>query len=282
MKCRSVFWLLVVLSLLAALPAAGSEEAVLTVGDDKVSGDEILYLLSLELGGNDALAALRLKEMTEEERADFLERVSTALLFSRGAVLKGLHIDPKIAAQLRWNQVNLLANAYIASLEPRLTFGDNELKAAYEKNRQKYVRKGSARIRHIFVTSGEKGRSALLALLSGEDFYSVAGRLSEDSASSASGSETGWVEEGTLPESLDRLVFSAPLNTVLGPVEAGAGFYIFEVMERSEGRSLSFAEAKKLVASDLQKTVLSGEAASLRKRFPVISRPAALGNTPLH
>lgn len=252
------------------------------MGDDKVSGDEILYLLSLELGGNDALAALRLKEMTEEERADFLERVSTALLFSRGAVLKGLHIDPKIAAQLRWNQVNLLANAYIASLEPRLTFGDNELKAAYEKNRQKYVRKGSARIRHIFVTSGEKGRSALLALLSGEDFYSVAGRLSEDSASSASGSETGWVEEGTLPESLDRLVFSAPLNTVLGPVEAGAGFYIFEVMERSEGRSLSFAEAKKLVASDLQKTVLSGEAASLRKRFPVILRPAALGNTPLH
>ena len=101
MKCRSVFCLLVVLSLLAAFPAAGSEEAVLTVGDDKVSGDEILYLLSLELGGNDALAALRLKEMTEEERADFLERVSTALLFSRGAVLKGLHIDPKIAAQLR-------------------------------------------------------------------------------------------------------------------------------------------------------------------------------------
>jgi len=281
MNHRTTLCLLLLLAFLAAVPAAGSEEAVLTVGDDKVSVDEVLYLLGLEIGGNDALAALRMKEMTEEERGDFLERVSTALLFYRGAVLKGLHLDPKIAAQLRWNQVNLLANTYIASLAPRLAFGEKELKAAYEKNREKYVRKGSARIRHIFVTSKEKGRSALLALLSGEDFFSVAGRLSEDSASSASGGEAGWIEEGTLPESLDRLVFSAPINTVLGPVEAGAGFYIFEVLERREGRSLSFTEAKKLITADLEKAVLSGEAASLRKRFPVVSRPDALGSFPL-
>lgn len=280
-RIRTAFCTLLVLVLLAAIPASGAGDTVLTVGDEKVSTDEILYLLGLELGGNDALAALAAKKMTEEERAGFLDRVSMALLFSRGAVLKGLHLDPKIAAQIRWNQINLLANAYIASLAPRLAFGEKELKDFYEKNREKYVRKGSVKIRHIYVTSGEKGRSALLALLSGEDFFSVAGRFSEDPASSLSGGEAGWVEEGTLPESLDRLVFSAPLNTVLGPVEAGGGFYIFEVQERKEARSLSFNEAKKLINGDLEKAVLSGEAASLARRFPVVSSPDILKRFPV-
>ncbi|MBL3539629.1 peptidylprolyl isomerase [Aminivibrio sp.] len=278
-RIRNAFCTLLVL--LAAASAAGAAETVLAVGDEKVSAEEILYLLGLEFGGNDALAALAAKEMTDEELNGFLGRVSMALLFSRGAVLKGLHLDPRIAAQIRWNQINLLANAYIASLAPRLAFGEKELKAAYEKNRKKYVRKGSARIRHIFVTSEEKGRSALLALLSGEDFFSVAGRFSEDPASFPSGGDARWVEEGTLPASLDRLVFSVPLNTVLGPVEAGDGFCIFEVLERKEPRSLTFAEAKKLVTADLEQSVLSEEAASLAGRFPVVSSPDILGRFPV-
>ncbi len=280
-QIRKAFCTILVFLLLAAVPSTVAAETALMVGDEKVSTDEILYLLGLELGGSDALAALAAKEMTKEERAGFLGRVSMALLFSRGAVLKGLHLDPKIAAQIRWNQINLLANAYIASLAPRLAFGEKELKAYFEKNREKYVRKSSARIRHIFITSGEKGRSALLALLSGEDFFSVAGRFSEDPDSSVSGGEAGWVEEGTLAESLDRLVFSSPLNTVVGPVEAGAGFFIFEVLERQEGRSLSFSEAKKLITADLEKAVLAGEASSLGKRFPVVSSPDILGRFPV-
>ncbi|NCB17827.1 MAG: hypothetical protein EOM65_16845, partial [Synergistales bacterium] len=99
-RIRTVFCTLLVLVLLAAIPASGAGDTVLTVGDEKVSTDEILYLLGLELGGNDALAALAAKKMTEEERTGFLDRVSMALLFSRGAVLKGLHLDPKIAAQI--------------------------------------------------------------------------------------------------------------------------------------------------------------------------------------
>ncbi len=50
MNHRTTLCLLLLLAFLAAVPAAGSEEAVLTVGDDKVSVDEVLYLLGLEIG----------------------------------------------------------------------------------------------------------------------------------------------------------------------------------------------------------------------------------------
>ncbi len=52
---------------ISRFPSAGSSsinrgsKTALMVGDEKVSTDEILYLLGLELGGSDALRAWRLK-----------------------------------------------------------------------------------------------------------------------------------------------------------------------------------------------------------------------------
>jgi peptidyl-prolyl cis-trans isomerase C len=277
MKKMTFFCFLLLITLLAAIPAASSEETVLTVGEEKVSHDEILYLIGIELGESDALAAVAAREMSLDERAVFLDRVSMALLFSRGAILKGIHLDPRIAAQIRWNQINLLANAYIASLSHRLSFEEKDVRAYYEKHREKYVRKSRARVRQIFTFTEEKSRSALLAVLSGEDFSSVAARFGDENSTAAAAGADAWIDEGELPESLNKLVFTIPLRSVSGPVEAGRGYFIVEVLERIDGGTLTFGEAREMVRSDLEHSVLSAEAATLRKRYPVTSSPELMG-----
>lgn len=274
------------LSMLLLLTFAGgvvlAQETVVTVGDDKVSSDEILYLLGLEVGGDDAIAALVARQMSPAERETFVDRVVSALLFARGAILKGLHLDPRIAAQLRWNQINLLAGAYIGTLSPRLVFEEKELKAFYEKNKERYYQKEEARIRHIFTADERKARSALIHLLAGEDFASVAKSFSADFTTAKTGGELGWIRKGVLPKELDDLVFAAPLRTVRGPVETEYGFHVLEVLERREYRPLTFAEACEMVRADLKRHVLLSEVSSLQKRFQVTINPGALGRLEIH
>lgn len=272
---KQIFLLMVCLLFLTS-PAAG-ESPALTAGDEAVSLDEVYYLMGLELGGSEALASLAAAEMTGEERNALLERISRALLFYRGAILKGLHLDPKIAAQLRWNQINLLANAYLASLEPRLAFTEGQLKAHYEKNRKKYARPESARVRLIFSSDEGRARSALLAIISGEAFDSAAERFGEDNSLMPPEKSFVWFGRGELPEPLDKLAFSAPLGKAAGPVGALGGYWVIEATERKKGGEPSFPEARDMIREELKEQVLAGEISSLEKRFPVTLNPGLLG-----
>ena len=49
-QIRKAFCTILVFLLLAAVPSTVAAETALMVGDEKVSTDEILYLLGLELG----------------------------------------------------------------------------------------------------------------------------------------------------------------------------------------------------------------------------------------
>lgn len=267
--------LILVILVLAASPAAGSQ--ALAVGDEKVSVDEVYYLMGLELGGSEALASLTAAGMSPEERVAFLKRISRAVLFYRGAILKGLHLDPKISAQLRWNQINLLANAYLASLEPKLNFTEARLKERYNKNRSRYTRPDSARVRLMFSPDEGRVRSALIAVLSGEPFETAAERFGEKNYLMPPENSFAWFKKGELPEPLDKAAFNLPLSKVSGPVEAPGGYWLVEAMERKKGGVLSFAEARDMVREDLEEEILAGEIASLEKRFPVTMNPSLLG-----
>ena len=270
---KKLFFLLVFILWLIFSPslAKGYEKVALIVGDEKVTADEIFYLMGLDLGGRDDLGAVAMRTMSRDEQTAFLERVSMAMLFSRGAVLKGLQLDPKIAAQLRWNQINLLANAYIASLAPRLLFDEKDLAAHYKEKGEKYILKAKVKIRQMNLTSEEEGRSALLALLSGEEFSSVSNRLGKDGDT-----EGRWVDDDALPEALRKILFDSSPGDILGPLKIQGDLRIVEFLERKGGRKLTFDEAREIVKADMEKEVLDGEVESLSKRFPATLRPEVL------
>ena len=271
---RGVFGIFL-LFLVSPVLAAG-KDVVLSVDDEAVTADEILYLLGVQSGGGDDVAALLAKQMSSKKRDVFLERVARAILFSKGAILRGLHLDPGVAARIRWDRINALAGAYVGSMSHLLSFDERVLKTHYELHRQKYRQEEQVRVRHIFTTDQEHARSAILRLLAGDDFAEVASSFSVDFVTAGKGGEMGWIERGTLPEQLEEAVFSAPLNAVRGPLTTRYGHHVFEVVERREPRLLSFEEARERVRSELVESVMASEAASLGARFPVRIEPSLL------
>lgn len=274
-KCRPSTAILMFLTLLVLVWAAptAAEAPVLTVDDEQVSVDEVLYLLGAESGAGDQAASLLAGQMTEDEMDAFLMQISRAILFSKGAIIRGLHLDPGVAARIRWARINALAEAYVGSMAPDLDFSEKQMRTYFEQHRDAYVQKERAHVRHILLEDEDSASTVLLRLFSGEDFQAVASSMSKDSATSQKGGDLGWVGRGELPGPLDDAVFSAPLKSASGPVRTGYGLHVFEVVERTRTRQLSFAEALDMVRADMTEEVMASETASLARRFQVQSDP---------
>jgi peptidyl-prolyl cis-trans isomerase SurA len=138
----------------------------------------------------------------------------------------------------------------------RIMVGEEEVKAYYQKNLRALGVGVKVHARHIFVKIpvgadspkiAERKRyaeSLLARIKKGEEFGAVAKKLSEDSATRSEGGDLGWFERGSLPDSIEEVVFSMKKGEVRGPLLAEQGFHLIQMLDRKESGARSFDEVK--------------------------------------
>jgi peptidyl-prolyl cis-trans isomerase C len=92
--------------------------------------------------------------------------------------------------------------------------------------------KKRAAARHILVPDRETCEQLKKDIEGGADFAAVAREHSE-CPSAGSGGELGEFGPGEMVREFDAVVFSAPLNTVQGPVKTQFGYHLIEVTRRT-------------------------------------------------
>lgn len=90
-----------------------------------------------------------------------------------------------------------------------------------------------AAARHILVESEEKCTELKQQILDGKDFSEVA-KANSSCPSSAQGGDLGSFGPGQMVPEFDKVVFSAPINEVQGPVKTQFGFHLLEVTSRTD------------------------------------------------
>lgn len=90
-----------------------------------------------------------------------------------------------------------------------------------------------ANARHILVSDQEQCESLKNRIEGGEDFAELARRYSS-CPSSRRGGELGEFGPGQMVPEFDRVVFSAPVGEVQGPVETQFGYHLLEVTKRND------------------------------------------------
>jgi peptidyl-prolyl cis-trans isomerase C len=88
-----------------------------------------------------------------------------------------------------------------------------------------------ARARHILVSTEEKCNELKNEITAGADFAEVAMKNST-CPSSRQGGDLGEFGPGMMVAEFDKVVFSAPINEVQGPVKTQFGFHLLEVTSR--------------------------------------------------
>ncbi len=90
-----------------------------------------------------------------------------------------------------------------------------------------------ATARHILVESEEICLELKREIEQGADFADIAKEHSS-CPSGSSGGDLGEFGPGMMVPEFDKVVFSAPVNTVQGPVQTQFGYHLLEVTSRTE------------------------------------------------
>ena len=90
-----------------------------------------------------------------------------------------------------------------------------------------------ASARHILVNSEEKCLELKQQIEAGSDFAELAKKYSS-CPSGAQGGDLGEFGPGMMVPAFDKVVFSAPVGVVQGPVKTQFGYHLLEVTSRKD------------------------------------------------
>ena len=91
----------------------------------------------------------------------------------------------------------------------------------------------TATARHILVATEDECNELKTQIEDGADFADLAKQHST-CPSGAQGGDLGSFGPGMMVPEFDKVVFSAPVETVQGPVQTQFGFHLLEVTSRTE------------------------------------------------
>jgi peptidyl-prolyl cis-trans isomerase C len=117
------------------------------------------------------------------------------------------------------------------SFRRTLVFAILNLGSARPKKERLMAKKASAR--HILVKTKEACEDIKTQIAEGADFAELAREHSE-CPSAQEGGELGEFRPGQMVPEFDKVVFSAPVNTVQGPVKTEFGWHLLEVTSRTD------------------------------------------------
>ena len=90
-----------------------------------------------------------------------------------------------------------------------------------------------ASARHLLVETEDQCNDIKKQIEEGADFAEMAKQFSS-CPSKAQGGDLGNFGPGQMVPEFDKVVFSAPINTVQGPVKTQFGYHLLEVTNRTD------------------------------------------------
>ena len=128
---------------------------------------------------------------------------------------------------------------------------------AYELERSSLESLVESRVSHILFEPGEEQQQRLedaqSRLASGADFAEVAGQLSDDFGSAASGGDLGYTSGDAFPAEMETAIASLEPGVVSAPVKTEAGIHLLLVTDRKQERVPDLDEVRERLREDIQR-----------------------------
>lgn len=140
---------------------------------------------------------------------------------------------------------------------PTVQVSEADARTFYDKNQARMKTPPQVHLRHILIKTGpearEKAEGLLAQLKDGGDFAKLAAENSDDPGSKARGGDLSWVQPGqTVPE-FEKAAFALKQpNDLSSVVQTQYGYHIIQLLERREGQTVPFEQAKNRIGMMLR------------------------------
>jgi parvulin-like peptidyl-prolyl isomerase len=145
----------------------------------------------------------------------------------------------------------LLQKLIAMDVNANIKVSEDEAEDYYNERRNNYKTESRVRVAQIVVRDLAMAKKIEARLKSGEDFASVAARVSIGPEAKRGG-DLGFIARQIMPDPLDKTIFSLPVNKISPIVQSSYGFHIFKVREIQPARIGNFTDVKKYVIADIR------------------------------
>jgi hypothetical protein len=149
-------------------------------------------------------------------------------------------------------RVSGLYNKLLAHWEKPVS--SKSVTAYYETHRADFATQATRTGYLIRVKTASDAAAAISALKSGTSWAAVAKKYAEDATSKTDGGKIASVTASTYETAVNKVLFTAPKNTIEGPVKGVFGYYVIEVTSETAGVQKTLAQESSTIKSLLENT----------------------------
>lgn len=212
-----------------------------------------------------------ISDLSPAEKKEAINQYITKVLIVKDARADKLQDTKLFKESVERAKTEILMNLYQKKYFDSAKVPESEVKAFYDKNKEKYKRPAQVEARHILVESLAKAKQIIADLkgLKGKalekKFEELAKKYSVDKGSAAQGGELGWFGQSAMVKPFADAAFSMKVGTVSKvPVKSTFGYHIIYKQAQKPAGVIPFKDVKKELAANLK---LKAASANMMKRL---------------
>lgn len=259
--------IVVSMALSGLLMGCSSTDPVATVGDAKITEEELTDSLVMQYGAEvlDILISNKIVELEaekakisvtdgeiEEEYKTYIDYYGNEETLTKTLESYGMSAD-KFRDEL---QSSILTEKVLAST---IKITDNELEMFFEENKANYATVEQVEASHIAVEDEATANKVVEHLNAGEEFAELAAQYSTDSSSSENGGELGRFGRGAMEREFEDVAFGLEVGEISKPVKTEEGFHIIKVTDKVEAKEAVYDDFKEKVYEELMNQKMTEE-----------------------
>lgn len=177
------------------------------------------------------------------DEARILEEIINMHVLTQQAETLELDKEPEIAAALRLQYVQTMANAYLARLSEDIDIPDEDVRALYDEQ-VAALEANEYRASHILLETKEDADKVLKLLNEGGDFAELANEHSVD-LTGDNGGDLGWFQDGDMVSEFFYSVKVMEVGSIsTAPVKTEFGYHIINLVDSRAAAAPDFESVK--------------------------------------
>lgn len=239
--------------------AMNKSKVVATVGDEKITKDQ-LYDALLAQGGSSVLDSLIEQKVISKEAAKQNIKVTDKEINAELENLKSQYggedaLNQALASsgvKLSELKKDLKTNIEAKKMvESTINIKDSEMKSYFDQNKDSLATEAQVKASHILVADEKTAKEVKAKLDKGEDFAKLAKEYSTDTASKSDGGNLGYFKKSDMVEAFANKAFSMKVNEVSDPVKTEYGYHIIKVTGKKEAQKATYENSKAKIKQTL-------------------------------